>query len=72
VQAAKPTTGVRYVHRGGSDLRELPKTSAKVLKKEAKGQQVQLIAMSGAWAEVRDAELTGWMRASVLGQVPPK
>jgi hypothetical protein len=72
VSAAKPMSGLRYVHRGGSDLRALPKTSAKVLKKEAKGQQVQLIAMSGAWAEVRDGELTGWMRASVLGQAPPQ
>jgi hypothetical protein len=72
VNTAKPVTGERYVHRGGSDLRELPKTSAKVLKKEPKGQQVQLIALSGAWAEVRDGELTGWMRASVLGEAPPQ
>jgi hypothetical protein len=72
VGAAKPMSGVRYVHRGGSDLRALPKTSAKVLKKEAKGQQVQLVAMSGAWAKVRDGELIGWMRTSVLGQAPPQ
>jgi hypothetical protein len=72
VQTAKPVTGARYVHRGGSDLRELPKTSAKVLKKEPKGQQVQLIAISGAWAEVRDGNLTGWMRASVIGTAPPQ
>jgi hypothetical protein len=72
VSAAKPITGVRYVHRGGSDLRALPKTSAKVLKKEPKGQQVQLIAISGAWAEVRDGQLSGWMRASVLGAEPPQ
>ncbi|HEX3944136.1 MAG TPA: DUF4236 domain-containing protein [Rhizomicrobium sp.] len=72
VSAAKPITGVRYVHRGGSDLPALPKTSAKVLKKEPKGQQVQLIAISGAWAEVRDGQLSGWMRASVLGEAPPQ
>lgn len=72
VDAAKPIAGLRYVHRGGSDLRALPKTSAKVLKKEAKGQPVQLIAVSGPWAEVRDGPLTGWMRASVLGEAPPQ
>src|SRR5690348_12075074 len=72
VDAAKPIAGIRYVHRGGSDLRELPKTSAKVLKKETKGQQVQLVAISGAWAEVRDGQVTGWMRASVLGEAPPQ
>lgn len=72
IDAAQPVSGVRYVHRGGSDLRALPKTSAKVLKKEPKGQQVQMIAISGAWAEVRDGALTGWMRASVLGEAPPQ
>jgi hypothetical protein len=72
VQAAKPVTGLRYVHRGGSDLREMPKSSARVLKKEPKGQQVQLIAQSGPWAEVHDGQLTGWMRASVLGETPPQ
>jgi len=72
VDTAKPVAGLRYVHRGGSDLRALPKTSAKVLKKETKGQQVQLIATSGPWAEVRDGQLTGWMRASVLGEAPPQ
>jgi hypothetical protein len=72
VNDAKPTNGIRYVHRGGSDLRALPKTSAKVLKKEPKGQQVQLVAISGPWAEVRDGNLTGWMRASVLGEAAPQ
>lgn len=72
IDAAQPVSGIRYVHRGGSDVRALPKTSAKVLKKEAKGQQVQLIAISGAWAEVRDGNVTGWMRASVLGEATPK
>jgi Protein of unknown function (DUF4236) len=72
VDAAKPLAGARYVHRGGSDLRELPKTSAKVLKKEPKGQKVQLVAISGPWAEVRDGQLTGWMRTSVIGAEPPQ
>lgn len=72
VNAAKPATGIRYVHRGGSDLRALPKTSATVLKKEPKGQKVQLVALSGSWAQVRDGQMTGWMRASVLGEAPPE
>jgi hypothetical protein len=72
VSDAKATNGVRYVHRGGSDLRALPKTTAKVLKKEPKGEKVQLVALSGPWAEVRDGQLTGWMRASVLGEAPPQ
>jgi hypothetical protein len=71
LNTAKPITGVRYVRRGGSDLRALPKTSGKMLKKEAKGQQVQLIAISGPWAEVRVGTLSGWMRTSVLAEAPP-
>jgi hypothetical protein len=69
---ATPTAGVRFVHRGGSDLRDAPATSAKVLKKEDKGTQVALISTSGPWAQVRDGNLSGWMRASVLGAEPPK
>jgi hypothetical protein len=69
---AKPLTGVRYVHRSGSVLRETPASSAKVLKKEEKGTQVALVSVSGAWAEVRDGDVTGWMRASVLGIDPPQ
>jgi hypothetical protein len=69
---ATPTAGVRYVHRRGSDLRDAPATSAKVLKKEDKGVQVALISVSGPWAQVRDGDTTGWMRASVLGEQPPQ
>jgi hypothetical protein len=72
VTAAKPVSGVRYVRRGGSDLRDQPKTTGKVLKKEARGQQVQLVAISGAWAEVQDGPFKGWMRASVLKETPPE
>jgi hypothetical protein len=70
--AATPTTGIRYVHRAGSDLRDAPATSAKVLKKEDKGTQVALVSVSGPWAQVRDGDQTGWMRASVLGTEPPR
>jgi len=69
---ATPSTGIRYVHRSGSVLREAPAASAKVLKKENKGMQVALVSMSGSWAEVRDGDVTGWMRASVLGTEPPQ
>jgi hypothetical protein len=72
VTAAKPANGVRYVNRTGSDLRDQPKTTGKVLKKEARGQQVQLIAISGVWAQVQDGPLTGWMRASVLKATRPE
>jgi hypothetical protein len=70
--AETTASGTRYVHRGGSDLRESPSTSARVLTKELKGTQVELLAVSGPWAEVRDGNITGWMRASVLGPEPPQ
>jgi hypothetical protein len=70
--AAAPASGLRYVHRGGSVLRDAPAASALVLKKESKGATVTLLAISGPWAEVRDGNITGWMRASVLGTDPPR
>ena len=69
---AKPSSGVRYVHRNGSVLREAPGSSAKVLKKEDKGAKLDLISVSGPWAQVRDGSTIGWMRASVLGNDPPQ
>jgi hypothetical protein len=63
---------MRFVHRNGSDLRDQPKTSGKVLKKEAKGTQVILIGEQDGWAQVKDGDLTGYMRASVLGDTPPQ
>jgi len=64
--------GPCYVHRGGSDLRDKPKSSGHVLKKEAKGAKLILVAIEqGGWAKVTDGPLTGWMRASVLGADPP-
>ena len=62
----------RYVHRAGSVLRTEPKTSADSLKKESKGAQVRLISEADGWAQVKDGDLTGWMRSSVLGSEPPQ
>jgi hypothetical protein len=70
--AAVPVQGLRYVRRGGSDLRESPTASARVLKKESKGAQVELLSTSGPWAQVRDGNITGWMRASILRPDPPQ
>ena len=65
--------GPRFVHRGGSDLRDKPKASGHVLKKEAKGAKVTLEALeTGGWARVTDGNIKGWMRASVLGVNPPE
>ena len=70
VNTAAP--GLRYVHRVGSVIRDKPKTSSHVLKKELKGTQVTLVSESDGWARVTDGNITGWMRASVLGTEPPK
>jgi hypothetical protein len=64
--------GMRYVHRGGSVIRDEPKTSGHSLKKESKGAQVALISEAGGWAKVTDGAITGYMRASVLGTEPPQ
>jgi hypothetical protein len=65
--------GPRFVHRGGSDLRDKPKASGHVLKKEAKGAKVILQALEGGgWAKVTDGNIKGYMRASVLGVGPPQ
>ncbi len=69
VNTAAP--GLRYVHRGGSVIRDSPKTSGHKLKKEVKGAQVTLISEGDGWAKVTDGNITGWMRASVLGTDPP-
>ncbi len=64
--------GPCYVHRAGSDLRDKPKSSGHVLKKESKGAKLILVALEGdGWAQVTDGPLTGYMRASVLGADPP-
>jgi hypothetical protein len=65
--------GPRFVHRVGSDLRDKPKASGHVLKKESKGAKVILQALEdGGWARVTDGNITGHMRASVLGVNPPE
>ena len=69
--SSQAVSGIRYVRRAGSDLRDAPTASASVLKKESKGAQVELLATSGPWCQVRDGNITGWMRASVLRDDPP-
>ena len=69
---ATTAPGLRYVHHGGSVLRDEPKASGKILKKESKSAQVTLISESDGWAQVMDGNITGWMRASVLGADPPQ
>ena len=64
-------SAIRYVHREGAILRETESVLGKSLKKEPKGTQVLLLASDGDWAKIQDGALTGWMRASVLGQQAP-
>jgi hypothetical protein len=70
VNTAAP--GLRYVHRAGSVIRDEPKASGHVLKKESKGATITLISEEDGWSQVTDGNITGWMRASVLGTEPPK
>jgi hypothetical protein len=71
IAAAKPATGLMYVHRANSDLRPAPSTSSEPIKKLAKGEKVQLLALSDKWAQVDDAGTKGWVRASVIKDTPP-
>jgi hypothetical protein len=71
IAAEKPASGMMYVHRMNSDLRDQPSYDAQVLKKEAKGAQVQLVAISDKWTEIKDGAMKGWMRSSVLKDTPP-
>jgi hypothetical protein len=71
IAAAKPATGVMYVHRNNSDLRPAPSTSSEPIKKLPKGEKVQLLMLSDKWAQVNDSGTKGWMRASVLKDTPP-
>jgi hypothetical protein len=63
---------IRYVHRDGAIIRDEPKTSARTLKKESRNVRVTLVSEGDGWAQVTDGEVTGWMRASVLGDAPPQ
>ncbi len=68
---APAVAGTRYVHRNNSVLRDAPKASGHTLKKEAKGARVILLSVQDGWAKVTDGNITGYMRASVLGTEPP-
>ncbi|HEX3674953.1 MAG TPA: hypothetical protein VHU87_11825 [Rhizomicrobium sp.] len=71
IAAAAKATGTKYVHRNNSDLRKEPSYASETIKKEPKGAQVQMVALSGKWAEVQDGGVRGWMRYSVLKDDPP-
>ena len=71
IAAAKPATGLMYVHRNNSDLRPAPSTSSEPIKKLSKGEKVQLLMLSDKWAQVDDAGTKGWVRASVIKDTPP-
>jgi hypothetical protein len=62
--------GTIYVRRAGSVLRETQKPSGKALKKLAKGASVIVVTADGPWTQVKDGDVTGWMRTSVLGPKP--
>lgn len=71
IAAATKTSGAKYVHRNNSDLRKAPSYASETLKKEPKGAKLEMVALSDKWAEVKDGDVEGWMRASVLKDTPP-
>ncbi len=63
----------RFVHRQGAILRDEPKASGHILKRELKGAAVTLVSQTDdGWAQVKDGDISGWMRSSLLGAEPPK
>lgn len=62
--------GIIHVRRAGSVLRAAQKPSAKALRKLDKGAAVTVVALDGAWTQVKDGNTVGWMRTSVLGPPP--
>jgi hypothetical protein len=63
----------RYVHRINAILRDEPKASGHILKREMKGAPLTLVSESDdGWAKVTDGDITGYMRASLLGPEPPR
>ena len=63
----------RFVHRQGAILRDEPKTSGHILIKESKGAAVTLVSEEAdGWSKVKDGNVTGYMRSSVLGLLPPR
>jgi hypothetical protein len=71
IAAATKASGEKYVHRNNSDLRKAPSYASETLKKEPKGAKLEMVALSDKWAEVKDGDVEGWMRASVLKDTPP-
>jgi hypothetical protein len=69
--AEAPAGQVLYVRRTNSVVRDAARASATTLKKYHRGDAVTLIAADGAWTKVRDGDIAGWMRASVLSDAPP-
>jgi len=64
---------LRYVHRANSILREEPKASGDILKREMRGATVTLVSEEAdGWSRVTDGNVTGYMRSSVLGTEPPR
>ena len=63
----------RFVHREGAILREEPKASGHILRKESKGAALTLVSQTDdGWSQVKDGDVRGYMRSSVLGAEPPK
>jgi hypothetical protein len=62
----------RFVHRQGAILRAKPEPSGDILKRELKGAAVAFVSESDGWAKVRDGDVTGYMRSSLLGAEPPR
>jgi hypothetical protein len=63
----------RFVHRQGAILRDEPRTSGHILKRELKGAAVTLVSEGpNGWAKVQDGNLTGYMRSSLMGAEPPR
>ncbi len=64
---------LRYVHRSNAILRDEPKPSGHILKREMKGAAVTLVSEDKeGWAKVMDGDTAGYMRSSLLGPVAPK
>ncbi len=72
--AAQPVTGssIRYVHRGGSVLRETERKSGKSLKKEPKGATVTALQIDGDWTKVQDGALDRLAAQQRAGHGPAK
>ncbi len=64
-------TGVIYVRRDGSALRDKPEWSGHTLTHKDRGAAVALLAPPhDGWAKVQAGDIVGWMRTSILGDNP--